>query len=302
LLRWRLVSAAVILAALVLLLALDWYLGDARQPGLAALALAPMFVGVALVASREMLSLLPPGHSRIRNWSVYLGAALVIVAPYGPMVLAPQSAEPPMAASAWLLLALALAVGLVLGGAMLRFRAPGGVAISVATAVFVVTYIGLLGSFLVQLRLFGDNDRGIAALVSVIVVAKMSDVGAYVTGHLLGRHKMAPLLSPGKTIEGAVGGIVFSCLASWLLFAWLIPWWTASNEAATSAVAALAFGTIVAATGMLGDLAISLLKRDAGRKDSSHLLPGLGGVLDVIDSILTAAPAGYACWALGMVG
>jgi len=300
--RWRLVSAAVLLAALVGLLALDWYLGDPRQWGLAGLALAPMFVGIALLASREMLSLLPPGHSRIRNWSVYLGAVLVVLAPYGPMVLAADSADSPLAPATWPLLALALAVGLVLSGAMLRFRAPGGVAISVATAVFVVTYIGLLGSFLVQLRLHGDNDRGVAAFLSVIVVAKMSDVGAYLTGHLMGRHKMAPLLSPGKTIEGAVGGIVFSCLASWLMFAWLIPWWVGDNEAATSAVAALAFGAIVAATGMLGDLAISLLKRDAGQKDSSRMLPGLGGVLDVIDSVLTAAPAGFACWALGMVG
>ena len=84
-------------------------------------------------------------------------------------------------------------------------------------------YVGLLMSFVVKLRMFHDNAWGMAALVSLVFVAKWSDVGAYSCGRLFGRHKLAPLLSPNKTIEGAVGGVVFAAIASALFFYGLVP-------------------------------------------------------------------------------
>jgi phosphatidate cytidylyltransferase len=108
---------------------------------------------------------------------------------------------------------------------------------------------------------------------------------------------MAPLISPGKTIEGAVGALATACLAAWIMICHVLPlskpgpWW-----------GWIAFGLLVGAAGILGDLAESLLKRDAGRKDSSTWLPGFGGVLDIIDSLLLSAPVAWFCWASGLVG
>ena len=108
---------------------------------------------------------------------------------------------------------------------------------------------------------------------------------------------MAPLISPGKTIEGALGALCFACLASWIMICRVLPranpgpWW-----------GWIAFGLLVGAAGMVGDLAESLLKRDVGRKDSSNWLPGFGGVLDIVDSLLLSAPVAWFCWASGLVG
>jgi phosphatidate cytidylyltransferase len=137
----------------------------------------------------------------------------------------------------------------------------------------------------------------------------MGDIGAYTVGRLIGRHKMAPLISPGKTIEGAFGALAFSCLGAWLAFQFVVPW-TAEHSAVAMQWSHpwslwwgwIVFGLLVGAAGMLGDLAESLLKRDVGRKDSSTWLPGFGGVLDILDSLLLSAPVAWACWFFGLVG
>jgi phosphatidate cytidylyltransferase len=143
---------------------------------------------------------------------------------------------------------------------------------------------------------------GIGALAAWVIVVKMGDVGAYIVGRMIGRHKMAPLLSPGKTIEGAVGDLAFSCLGSWLAFQYVVPRTTSTNLDAGPWWGWIAFGLLVGGAGMIGDLAESLLKRDVGVKDSSPWLPGFGGVLDMIDSLLLAAPVAWFCWATGLVG
>ncbi len=114
---------------------------------------------------------------------------------------------------------------------------------------------------------------------------------------------MAPRLSPGKTIEGAIGGLAASCLGAWIALDWLVP-----GDAPTSRRTPgpswgwIVYGLLVGAAGMLGDLAESLLKRDAGVKDSSTWMPGFGGVLDILDSMLLAAPVAWLYWALGIAG
>jgi phosphatidate cytidylyltransferase len=141
-----------------------------------------------------------------------------------------------------------------------------------------------------------------AAVVSLIVVTKMSDTGAYFVGRSLGRHKMTPILSPKKTIEGGIGGILTACLASWIFFRWCVPGLVGEASVVTPWWGAVVYGAVIAVAGACGDLAESLLKRDMERKDSSRWMPGLGGVLDVLDSLLIAAPAAYLCWAIGLVG
>jgi phosphatidate cytidylyltransferase len=146
------------------------------------------------------------------------------------------------------------------------------------------------------------------ALVSLIAIVKMSDTGQYAVGRLIGRHKLAPVVSPGKTWEGAIGGLVFAIATAWLIFAWSAPRMTNSpgglpplGESVAGGVRITLFAVLLAAAGLLGDLAESMLKRDAEVKDSSTWLPGFGGVLDLMDSLLGAAPVAYLLWALGLV-
>jgi phosphatidate cytidylyltransferase len=135
-----------------------------------------------------------------------------------------------------------------------------------------------------------------------LIVVKAGDTGAFTVGKLIGRNKLAPALSPRKTVEGAFGALAFAAIAAWITFTWLLPWIAKSHERSTPWWAWLAFGLLVGAAGMLGDLAESLMKRDVGTKDSSTWLPGLGGVLDVIDSVLLAAPAAWFFWTSRVVG
>jgi phosphatidate cytidylyltransferase len=134
-------------------------------------------------------------------------------------------------------------------------------------------------------------------LVSLIAVVKMGDSGAYTVGRLIGRHKMAPVLSPGKTWEGVAGAIGFAMLGAWMVFR-LMPGSSTRTEFRWQW---LVYGAIVGVAGLIGDLAESLIKRDAGRKDSSTWMPGFGGILDVLDSILFAAPIAWILWAIELV-
>jgi phosphatidate cytidylyltransferase len=146
------------------------------------------------------------------------------------------------------------------------------------------------------------------ALVSLIAIVKMSDTGQYAIGRVLGRHKLAPLVSPGKTWEGVMGGALFAIVGAFLVFGWAAPYIMGTpNKSAdffadTGRVVRVAiYALLVAAAGILGDLAESLLKREAGIKDSSTWMPGFGGLLDLLDSLLVAAPVAYLLWALGLV-
>ena len=146
---------------------------------------------------------------------------------------------------------------------------------------------GLLACFFVQIRwLSPDAVTSATMLALVVFVPKFNDIGAFFTGTFLGRHKMTPVLSPKKTWEGFAGGLVASVLtAVGLSFA--------GPVFAGGIPEAVAFGLVVGAVGVLGDLAESLIKRDGSQKDASQVVPGFGGVLDVVDSVLFAAPVAY---------
>ena len=169
---------------------------------------------------------------------------------------------------------------------MARFREPDGCVARLAVATWTVAYLGLLPAFLVDLRWWDDPLKGPTALLLVIFVPKCCDIGAYFTGRAFGKHRMTPMLSPKKTWEGLAGGVVLSMLVA-----------IGVNHAMAPILGddwrAAAFGVVVGLAGVLGDLAESLLKRDGGKKDAATMLPGFGGVLDVIDSILFAAPVAW---------
>ena len=192
---------------------------------------------------------------------------------------------------------LALAILLAFGCEICRYRAPGVATARLAATTLVLTYIGLLMSFVVQLRLSARDD-GSAGLGFAYFDGQAGRHRRLHCGCLIGRHRMAPLLSPGKTIEGGVGALIFGCFGAWLSLRVLFPLTVPPGAVgeAFSAFQWLSYGVLVGLAGIFGDLAESLLKRDLGRKDSSRWLPGFGGVLDIIDSILVAAVPAFLWW------
>jgi phosphatidate cytidylyltransferase len=161
-------------------------------------------------------------------------------------------------------------------------RRPGAaVLLDGAAALFAVGYIGLPLGALVAILIIGGRET-LFLLMGIIIV---SDSAQYYTGRALGRHPLAPAISPKKTIEGALGGLVFGTVATVAGGAWIFP--------AAPPLLLGVLGATIVALGIAGDLFESLLKRSAGVKDSSALIPGHGGVLDRIDSWLFAAPVYY---------
>jgi phosphatidate cytidylyltransferase len=283
---------ASLIAVLAALLALD---ARFATPGGLLLVIA---LAAGLAAADEMLDLATAAGGRPLPWVVYGGTALVIASNAVPIFWPPAGEDGPLARLAWPLAAFVASLLAAFLGEMRRYERPGGVAQNLALAVLAIAYVGLSLSFAVQLRLLGGPSDGLVALAALVIVVKLADTGAYAIGRTLGRHKMAPVLSPGKTWEGAAGAIAFSLLGAWLAFHPLPQ--AMGYELAQRRLSWLVFGLAVGVAGMVGDLAESLLKRDAGRKDSSTWLPGFGGVLDMLDSLLLAAPVAYFCWWLGM--
>jgi phosphatidate cytidylyltransferase len=299
-LRWRLLSAGVILSLLLTLAAFDYLqVGSAPSGGW----LIWWLLMVMVLATEECLSLLAAKNLRPVQWPVYAGTLAVTLAFASPIVW--QLAGQTTALSYGLappLVALALSSTLVLVAEMWRFHAPGQHIVHIALAVFTIVYVGVLGGFMTELRMLGSNAQGMSALVSLLLVAKSSDAGAYLIGRVIGRTKMTPRLSPGKTLEGAFGGIATACVSSWAFFQFVAPQLMQRPDYIPPGwLPSVLYGFILTIAAMIGDLAESLLKRDMERKDSSTWLPGLGGVLDIIDSLLVAAPAAYLCWKLGLV-
>jgi phosphatidate cytidylyltransferase len=130
-----------------------------------------------------------------------------------------------------------------------------------------------------------------AALVGFpLVLTWASDIGAYAAGRTAGRHKLIPSVSPGKTVEGAIGGLLVTAVASWAYARWAL---RPAAQVAMTVSGALVFGAAISVAAQVGDLVESLFKRAANVKDSSRLIPGHGGVLDRVDSLLFTLPVAY---------
>jgi phosphatidate cytidylyltransferase len=161
--------------------------------------------------------------------------------------------------------------------------------VAIATTLFGLMYVPWLLNFIQSINYFpGIENHGRFYVLYFIIVTKFSDTGAYLVGSLIGRHKMIPRVSPGKTWEGFGGALVFSIGAS-LAFAAL----AAPKLPGMSLGHAFVLGTLLGAAAVLGDLIESVFKREAGLKDSGRFFPGIGGILDLLDSILFNAPLMY---------
>lgn len=237
------------------------------------------------------------GHQTFSIWGTLSGCALIALH-YWTMRLStdPGGARALQMASDMTTGALAVAI---LGAFLLTARrhqfeaSLGGVAVTSLG----LLYIYFLPSFLLKLRHVGQggliggpdwNQMGHNMVVATVVLAKGCDVWAYLIGKMLGRHKAFPILSPGKTIEGVAAGLVGS-----MLTAVLLSWDKIGVLPGVSIVSACIIGFCIGFAGIMGDLTESLLKRSAGTKDAGHVVPGYGGAMDVVDSIMVAGPVAY---------
>ncbi|SPE60165.1 Phosphatidate cytidylyltransferase [Verrucomicrobia bacterium] len=159
--------------------------------------------------------------------------------------------------------------------------------VAVATTLFGLMYVPWLLNFIQKINFFPGVD-GHYYLLYFVVITKFSDTGAYAVGSLFGRHKMIPRISPGKTWEGFAGAILVSTLASVLLFVFL-----GRNMRGMTWAHAVVLGVVLGLSAVVGDLIESLFKREAGVKDSGRFFPGIGGILDLLDSLLFNAPIMY---------
>lgn len=170
---------------------------------------------------------------------------------------------------------------LVVGGAMLVRREPATMLGTVWSTLLAVLVIALMLGHLIAIRGLPGND-GQDLLLLLFLCVILADTGAFYVGSTLGRHRLVPRLSPRKTWEGVGGGLVGGLAGALLAHVWFYKRLPLEH--------ALALGVLLAVTGLLGDLSVSMIKRAVGVKDSSRLIPGHGGVLDRTDSLLFAGP------------
>ena len=295
-LRKRLLASLFMIAPLLVFLWLDT--NDTTNFGFPGFWVVPIILAFGLAVAGELVAMLRERTPGAAPWVVYLGVVFCHAGVIAPEILGLPERGPLVRIGC-------CGVGLIaaLAGAFLyelrNFHPDHHATTKLALTLFVTLYAGWTLSFLSAMRVSLENHKGIVALFSVLFIIKLSDAGAYFAGKQFGRHKLAPVLSPGKTMEGLVGGFIAAVLASGIIFYAVMPQVVSGYSAAWPAVLGYAFS--LAAVGVIGDLSESLIKRDMHRKDSSQWLPGLGGIMDTADSVILNAPVAFLWWSSGLL-
>ncbi len=286
--RTRIIVGALLIAALIGLAATDAWVPSVQIGGLTfgpgiVLTLVSLLLFTPLLALEFSSMVTPRGESRrpLLHWISIAGGTMLVLASSGAL---PQS----IAAAAALTAPFAAAC--IAGGLQVISRHNDGFARASGSILLGFALIGVPLGFWLLLR----RDTDPWTLAAAILCVKSADIGAYFTGVAVGRNKMCPWLSPGKTWEGFAGGVVLSALVGTL--ASVISGRDAAVRLGVEAVDPLRGAWVAVLLGMigtLGDLLESLLKRGAGIKDSGRVLPGMGGLYDVFDSLLLAGPLAW---------
>jgi phosphatidate cytidylyltransferase len=265
-----------------------------QQTGYAGLIILPILAAAVLGAVQEiapiMRSLQTQASRRLLSVCALLGLASSTLPPAS---FSPQTSVAIVASAGGLAMFLSLLF-------YTRHKSPAGVVLATGVALICFVYLGLMAGFLFLIR----REFGAWELLAVLLVTKSYDIGAFFTGSAIGKHKLIPWLSPGKTWEGLFGGMVLSTLVA--IAAMLIGRAVFGDDPARAILAiplwqAGLIGAGLGLVGQAGDLIASVFKRDAGVKDYSKVLPGFGGIMDVLDSPLLVAPVAF--WLLlGVVG
>jgi phosphatidate cytidylyltransferase len=271
--KQRILTAVIALPIIIASIILPAY---NRQTVWLFVAIAAFAIGAGLF---EFYSLTKKLELKADAAIAYLGAAALFVG----FVFDAPGKEPEM-----IVATIAVFVMAVLISQTFRFQKNFSKMLTgIGVTILGVLYVAFLGGFLVSARMGFEYVPNLSThlLGYFFLVTFGSDIGAYLTGRSFGKHKLAPAISPGKTVEGLIGGIVaaaaFSALATLLFFPEL-PY-----------KVSVPLGCVLAIMGVLGDLAESAMKRAAGAKDAASILPGHGGFLDRLDSLLFGAPILY---------
>ncbi len=305
-LRNRLTYGPIMLAALLGLLYFDYWvekttagrldhsiLHPAPGQGLAGAGVAILLLVLLPLATVEMAQLLTAERVRPYRTLAAFGSGMLVI--HGFLTQFPWFQH--IAAST---LAFIIVLTMVFAAARRAGAGHTQEAITrMAGTVSSMLYLGGLGWFLMALRVKHSSDvvhgyqGSTQAVVMILLVVKFTDIGAYFGGRSLGKRKLIPWLSPGKTWEGLACGLATAAIVGLIC---ALVWRHALSTLKWDK--ALLFGVIIGGVGQLGDLLESLFKRDAEVKDSGNFIPGFGGLLDVIDSPLLAAPAAYLLFSL----
>lgn len=289
-LGWRLLVSAILIPLLFGLFYLDQRAGSS----------APYLLGLSclliLRGSWEITDLLTVRNLAPRFRLVCGLSLLICIAAWYPFLQGEHS-NPQTLSLALIAVSFAVSILIIFLKEAIRFQEPGRSMEMIGAEILSVSYIGFLIAMLAELRWVAGPETGYLALGSLIISAKMGDIGGYTFGRLWGKTKLVPRLSPGKTQVGGYGAIFGAALGAFL---WLhfTPSLFHSGWSASPWYWSVLFGAIIGVVGLVGDLCESLIKRDVGKKDSAELLPGFGGLLDLLDSPLYAGPVAFLLWKL----
>lgn len=252
----RIISSVVLISAVTALVLIDW---------VCALTVI-LFIAAGLHEFFNMLD-----QKGIRPYK-YFGMIVGILIPVS-LLLRFESTK------SWELLFIVLGLFFLI---LMQFkrRESSGVIVDISATIFGIFYVSWFFSFLIKIRYL---PGGLGLLATVLLITKLGDIGAYLIGVRFGKTPLIPRISPKKSIEGSAGGLLFSVLGALVSSAFLSFNW----------LHLVILGILLGSLGQMGDLSESLIKRDCRVKDSGVIFPGIGGVLDSIDSLLFTAPAFY---------
>ena len=293
-LGWRVFISTILVPVLIGIFVLDHRAGESA-PYLFGLSLLLVWRGAYEFADLLKTRSFSPSFLLIGG-----GSTLVLAATWAPHFgSASGGIDLPTALTGTDLAIVAFALCVLaafLRGAI-RYKEPGSTMETLGADVLGIAYLGVLLSVTAQLRWVAGVQAGYLVLASLVIGAKCGDIGGYTLGRLFGKKKLVPTLSPGKTWMGAYGAVLGSSLAvsAWLHFA---PGYFFTDGQPCPILWSLVYGATIGVVGLVGDLAESLIKRDCGKKDSAVLMPGFGGLLDLLDSVLYAGPVAVVLWKL----
>src|SRR5438552_1293014 len=295
-LKFRLIFGSMMLGGLFFLLWLDWRIEASTKRwaishhlteghGVGGVGLMILLMIILPLATYELTALFTAERIRPYRTIAGLGSGCLVIHAF----LTQFDRFQPIAASS-----LAFIIVFVMLFAALRrasMKQTQDAIVGMAGTLLATMYLGGLGWFLMAIRvkqsIFFEGTT--LRIVMILLCVKFTDIGAYFGGRALGRHKLIPWLSPGKTWEGLACGLLVAGIVGAIIARW-IPHLTWNKG--------FIFGLLIGGIGQAGDLLESLMKRDAEVKDSSALIPGFGGILDIIDSPLLAAPFAYLLFSL----
>ena len=291
-LRNRLTYGPMMLAGLFALLWLDWFVQsrtrqiDPTLPaGIGGVGILILLLIILPLATIELATLFAAERVRPYRFISMAGSGMLVLHAFATQF----DVFKPIATSTLAFIIVFVMLFAALQRALLKQTQEA--ITHMAGTLLATLYLGGLGWFLMALRVKrSDNFTGTTMVIlMILLVVKFTDIGAYFGGRALGRHKLIPWLSPGKTWEGLFFG---------MMTAGLVGMACAPRVSNLTWAKGFIFGAIIGGVGQVGDLLESLMKRDAEVKDSGRLIPGFGGILDVIDSPLLAAPFAYLLFSL----